>query len=102
MGEKEEIVKFLEQALDIREWLARLDTKLDGVNGNVIDLKNELSETKKEASDAKAIANRALIIAEDNSKDIDDIKSSDRWKWGMILGTFGSLIVAVTMYLLNQ
>jgi hypothetical protein len=102
MGEKEEIVRFLEQALDIREWLARLDTKLDGVNGNVIDLKNEVAETKRDAIEAKSIANKALTLAEDNSKDIDEIKTNDRWKWGMILGTFGSLLVAITMYLINQ
>lgn len=70
-----------EKIADIREWLVRIDTKVDYLN-----------EVKHTAEQADAKADKALSLAEDNRQDIRDMKANSKWVWGTILTVAGLLI----------
>jgi Haemolysin XhlA len=61
---------------EIREWLVRLDTKLDF-----------LSDVKKTADEAGKTAHEALLLAKDNEKDIDSMKKTQMWAIGLTVPT---------------
>ena len=50
---------------EIREWLVRIDTKMDHING--------IKRTPEEADNK---AEKALNLAEENAQDIEDIKKT--------------------------
>jgi hypothetical protein len=82
MPEKDELItELLKQALDIREWLARLDTKID-----------QLNEIKRDVADAGRTADEALSLSRANKEAIAEIKANDRYKWGAILTILGFVV----------
>lgn len=68
---------------ELREWLVRIDTKVDYLN-----------EVKHTAEQADAKADKALAMSEDNREDIRDMKANTKWLWGTVLTAIG-LIVTV-------
>ncbi|MGG2024204.1 hemolysin XhlA family protein [Gottfriedia sp. S16(2024)] len=76
-------LKFNEKIADIREWLVRIDTKVDYLN-----------EVKRTAEEAESKADEALAISKKNSEDIRDMKANTKWAWGVIL-TIAGLLVSV-------
>lgn len=77
-----------EKIADIREWLVRIDTKVDFLN-----------EVKHKAEQADAKADEALAIAKDNREDIRDMKADKKWLWGTMLTVAGLVItVAIAVF----
>ncbi|CAM3641690.1 hemolysin XhlA family protein [Mesobacillus zeae] len=66
---------------EIREWLVRIDTKMDYMN-----------EVKHTAEEAKVLAEEAKQIATEAREDIRDMKANTKWVWGVILTVVGLLI----------
>mgnify|MGYP001148411512 CR=1 FL=1 len=66
---------------DIREWLVRIDTKVDYLN-----------EVKSKAESADKKANEAWNLAEQNREDIRDMKANSKWLWGTLLTIFGIMV----------
>ncbi|PJH94862.1 hemolysin XhlA family protein [Bacillus sp. SN1] len=66
---------------DIREWLVRIDTK--------VDFFNEV-KTKAERADEKS--EEALTLAKENRADIADMKANTKWVWGVMLTVVGMLL----------
>lgn len=77
-----------EKIADIREWLVRIDTKVDFLNE--VKHKAELADAK--ADEAKSIAEEAKQMSLDNREDIRDMKANTKWVWGTILTVSGLLI----------
>lgn len=88
------------QISDVREWLVRLDTKLDYLN-----------EVKTTADRADKNADAALQKAEDNAQDIVEVRQDladtktewgekNRWAWGFVflaLITLGGALITVLL-----
>lgn len=84
--------------MEIREWLVRIDTKVD-----------YLTEVKTKAERAEAKADKALQKADDQSaniaeikedfrKEIDGIKTTSKWAIGLTIGSIlsaASIVVAI-------
>lgn len=70
-----------EKIADIREWLVRIDTKVDYLN-----------EVKHTAEQADAKADQALSLAKENRDDIRDMKANTKWVWGTLLTVAGLLV----------
>ncbi len=82
-----EIKEISKQIADVREWLVRLDTKID-----------HLQSVKQTAEEADKKADEALMIAKENAKDIEEIKADDKNKWRAIYGTIASFLTALALY----
>ena len=65
---------------ELREWLVRIDTKVDYLN-----------DVKHTAEEADAKADKALAIAQENREDIRDMKANTKWVWGTIIAVLGLL-----------
>ncbi|MEK4970725.1 hemolysin XhlA family protein [Cytobacillus sp. FSL R7-0696] len=78
-----------EKIADIREWLVRIDTKVDYLN-----------EVKHTAEQADAKADQALSLAKENRDDIRDMKANTKWVWGTLL-TVAGLLVTVFIALIK-
>jgi hypothetical protein len=65
---------------ELREWLVRIDTKMD-----------YMSEVKRVADEADAKADKALAMSEDNREDIRDMKANTKWVWGTMIAVLGLL-----------
>lgn len=87
----DDVRELIQQTMDIREQLARLDTKLD-----------RLEDVKMTADAANERSRDALALAQENARDIAEIKADDRRKWGAIGGMAASFIVSVLVYLLTK
>jgi len=72
-----------EKIADIREWLVRIDTKVDFLN-----------EVKRTAEEAESKADEALAISKENREDIREMKANTKWVWGTIL-TAIAIIVSI-------
>ena len=81
-----------EKIADIREWLVRIDTKVDFLN----EVKRTAEKAEEKADEADAKADRAISIAEENREDIRDMKANTKWVWGVML-TALTLIVTVAI-----
>jgi len=79
----DDVKELIKQAMDIREWLARLDTKLD-----------RLEDVKATAEEANNRAREALALAQENARDVSEMKTNDRWKWGAIVTLAASILGA--------
>lgn len=79
------------QLAEVREWLTRMDGKLDG-----------MSDIKKTAESANERSRDALALAQENARDIAEMKTNSRWSWGFIIGIGTSFIGAVLAYILNK
>ncbi|RVT57414.1 hemolysin XhlA family protein [Niallia taxi] len=66
---------------EIREWLVRLDTKLDYMH-----------DVKRTAESADDKATEALSLAQKNHDDIRDMKANSKWAWGTIFTVAGLLL----------
>ena len=72
---------------EIREWLVRIDTKVDMFH-----------DVKRVADEADAKADKALMKSEDNEKDIERIRTTTKWAIGLTITSIagiGGLIVAI-------
>ena len=65
---------------ELREWLVRIDTKVDYLN-----------DVKHTAEEADAKADKALAIAQENREDIRDMKANTKWVWRTIIAVLGLL-----------
>jgi len=59
---------------DIREWLVRIDTKMD-----------HMADIKRTADEANVKADKAVSMSEENAKDIEGIKKTTHWAIGLIV-----------------
>lgn len=66
---------------EIREWLVRIDTKVDFLN-----------EVKRTAEEAESKADEALTLSKANKEAIVEIKANDKWKWSAILTILGIMV----------
>ncbi|AYQ17664.1 hemolysin XhlA family protein [Bacillus paralicheniformis] len=73
---------------DIREWLVRIDTKVDYFN-----------EVKHTADRAHEKADEALVLAKESQADISDMKANTKWLWGVILTVVGLAISGIALFL---
>jgi hypothetical protein len=87
----DEIRELLKSLMDVREWLARLDAKLD-----------QLADVKDAAEQAGKTADRALALAEENARDIAELKAESARNRQLIYGTLATVIAGVLVYLLTQ
>lgn len=72
-----------EKIADIREWLVRIDTKVDFFN-----------DVKHTAERAEAKADKAHQKAEDNEKSIEGIKKVAMWAIGLIVPAIVAIGIA--------
>lgn len=73
---------------DLREWLVRIDTKMDVMN-----------EIKLKADEAKTTADEAKQISLGNREDIRDMKANTKWVWGVMLTVVGLIVtVAIAVF----
>lgn len=73
---------------ELREWLVRIDTKMD-----------YMSEVKRVADDAKSTADEAKQLSIENREDIRDMKANTKWVWGTIIAVVGVLVtVGVSVF----
>ncbi|MEI4789835.1 hemolysin XhlA family protein [Bacillus sp. FJAT-53060] len=70
-----------EKISDIREWLVRIDTKVDYFN-----------DVKTKANQADEKADQALALAKENRADILDMRANTKWVWGVMLTVVGLLL----------
>lgn len=77
-----------EKIADIREWLVRIDTKVDFLN-----------EVKHKAEQADAKADEALSMAKESREDIRDMKANTKWVWGVMLTGLSITIGAVALFM---
>ncbi|MED4828126.1 hemolysin XhlA family protein [Bacillus atrophaeus] len=73
--------EFNDKLAEVREWLVRIDTK--------VDFFNEV-KTKAERADEKS--DEALAMAKENRADIADMKANTKWVWGVMLTVVGMLL----------
>ncbi|WP_141431893.1 hemolysin XhlA family protein [Bacillus sp. 03113] len=66
---------------ELREWLVRIDTKVDYLN-----------EVRRTAEEADEKAGKALALSEENKEHIRDMKANTKWVWGTILTVVGLLV----------
>lgn len=84
---------------DLREWLVRIDTKMDYMN----EVKLKADEAKSTADEAKQMAldNREEIrrVEKNSDDDIRDMKANTKWVWGVMLTVVGLIItVAIAVF----
>jgi predicted DNA-binding protein with PD1-like motif len=73
---------------ELREWLVRIDTKMD-----------YFSEVKRVADEADAKADKALQLSQENREQIREMKANTKWVWGTMLTAVGLLItVAIAVF----
>jgi hypothetical protein len=73
---------------ELREWLVRIDTKVDYLN-----------DVKHTAEEADAKAEKALAIATENREDIRDMKANSKWLWGVFIALAGVVTpVAIAVF----
>lgn len=83
--------ELMKQLMDVREWLVKLDTKLD-----------HMQSVKETAEEAHEKASRALALAEENARDIAEVKTSNSRSWQVITGMGATFIVSILIYFLTK
>ncbi|MFE4202154.1 holin [Aneurinibacillus aneurinilyticus] len=98
MDDRDEMRELLRSVLDVREWLARLDTKLD-----------YMADVKDTAEEALTLARKVESRTEENSRDIEEIKAEiirtkedGKRNWHVLIGMGSSFIVAILIYFLTK
>jgi tRNA A22 N-methylase len=76
---------------DVRERMVRIETKLD-----------QMADVKATADAANERAREALALAQENARNIAEIKADDRRKWGVIVGMGTTFIVSILIYFLTR
>jgi hypothetical protein len=79
-----------EKIADIREWLVRIDTKVDFLN----EVKRTAEKAEEKADSADVKASKALALAEENRDDIVEMKANTKWIWGAML-TGATIIIGI-------
>jgi len=74
---------------DLREWLVRIDTKVDYLN-----------EVKRTADEAKALAEEAKQMSIDNKEEIREMKSNTKWLWGTLISA-AAIVAAIFIAILQ-
>jgi hypothetical protein len=87
----DEIRELIKSLMDVREWLARLDAKLD-----------HLADVKDMAEQAGKTADRALALAEENARDVAELKAESVRNRQLIYGTLATVIAGVLVYFLTN
>jgi DNA mismatch repair ATPase MutS len=87
----DEIRELLKSVMDVREWLARLDTKLD-----------TLTDVKETAESARETAEKALAKAEENERNLQRIAESNNRSWHVLVGMGATFIVSILIYLITK
>ena len=70
-----------EKIAEIREWLVRIDTKVDMFH-----------DVKRIAEEASTKADKALQLSAESRDDIRDMKANTKWLWGVALAIAGLLV----------
>lgn len=70
-----------EKIADIREWLVRIDTKMDYMN-----------EVKRTAEEADSKADEALALSRENKNDIAEMKSNYQFRFNLTIGAILTII----------
>ncbi|WP_404351696.1 hemolysin XhlA family protein [Sutcliffiella horikoshii] len=84
-----------EKIADIREWLVRIDTKMDMMS----DIKYRAERAEEKADFAEVKASKALALAEENRDDITEMKSNTKWLWGVMLSTAVLIVGIIALFL---
>lgn len=83
MDEQTKILMELNSRMGVIENTTKhINEKLDG-----------LAESTKKIDEVEVIANKAMSCAEENEKDINEIKENQRWTWRTIAGIGVSVVV---------
>jgi len=89
-----------DQNVEIFVWLSRLDTKMDATNGAISDLRRDIIEAQTKAGDADTTANKALILSEENRRDIDEMKKNTKWLWTTLISA-AAVVAAIFIAILQ-
>ncbi|KMJ58072.1 holin [Bacillus sp. LL01] len=84
-----------EKIADIREWLVRIDTKMDMMS----DIKYRAERAEEKADFAEVKASKALSLAEQNRDDIVEMKVNTKWVWGVMLTGLGIIVAVVALFI---
>lgn len=87
MGEHD-IVSVLQ---DVRERMVRVEEKVD-----------HLARDRERAEKAYETARDAMALAQENARNISEIKADDKRKWGVIIGMGTSFIGTILVYFLTK
>ncbi len=94
------VAKLLENALDIREWLARLDTKIDGMAGNLTEIKRDVAEAKSKGDSAQRTADEAMALARQAKEETDEMKKNTKWLWTTLISA-AAVVAAIFIAILQ-
>ncbi|MFE7820607.1 hemolysin XhlA family protein [Priestia megaterium] len=70
-----------EKIADIREWLVRIDTKVDYLN-----------EVRRTAEEADRKADEGLALAKENKEDIAEMKANQQFRFNLTIGAILTII----------
>ncbi|MFC8958330.1 hemolysin XhlA family protein [Bacillus subtilis] len=87
--------EFREKIADIREWLVRIDTKVDYFN----EVKLRADQAYEKADQAEEKAEKALAMSIENQSNITDMKANTKWVWGVMIGVAGLAISGIALFL---
>ncbi|AUM66360.1 holin [Brevibacillus sp. 7WMA2] len=76
---------------DVRERMVRVEEKVD-----------HLSRDREKLEQVHDKAREALALAQENARDIAEIKSDSRRSWGVIIGMGTSFIGSILIYFLTK
>lgn len=83
-----------EKVAEIREWLVRIDTKVDHLN----EVKRTADEAKSTAEEADRKAIHAMALASENARDITQLTTTIKWAIGIAVSLFvgiGGIVVSI-------
>jgi hypothetical protein len=87
----DEIRELIKSLMDVREWLVRLDARLE-----------ELSSVKDKFESTSKVADRALALAEENARDIAELKAESTRNRNTIYATLATIVGGVVIYFLTN
>ncbi|MCR8939861.1 hemolysin XhlA family protein [Brevibacillus laterosporus] len=76
---------------DVRERMVRVEEKVD-----------HLSRDREKLDQVNDKAREALALAQENARDIAEIKADSRRSWGVIIGMGTSFIGSILIYFLTK
>ncbi|MGG0778151.1 hemolysin XhlA family protein [Bacillus rugosus] len=89
------IHEFNDKLAEVREWLVRIDTKVDYFN----EVKLRADQAYEKADQAEEKAEKALAMSMENQSDVADMKANTKWVWGVIIGVAGLAISGIALFL---
>jgi D-serine deaminase-like pyridoxal phosphate-dependent protein len=94
----DEIRELLKSLMDVREWLARLDEKLERVS----DVKYTADQALKVADEADKKSDRAIAMSEENARDIAELKAESARNRQILYGALATVVAGVLVYFLTN